>query len=193
MIIGVDLDEVLAEFFPNFLVFFNKKYKKDLLKENFTRWDFPGILGITREEAFTTFDQFGESELTRNLQPMPGSKQAIGKLAEKHTLHVITHRPIEIAQQTEDWIKTHFQGRFSGIHFCSKDGGRTNFRAKSLVCKEIGAELLIDDHPDNARLCSKENIQIYLFDQPWNRKNVEPHAQITRIFSWHDIAIRRLY
>ena len=191
MIIGIDLDEVLGEFFPAYLMFYNKKYAANLCKEDFIRWDFLGICQISKEESIVRLSEFAKSGGLEKILPRPGAQAMVARLEKNHELHVITSRPLDVSCQTIQWVGKHFPWLFRDIHFCSKNGGAIHFRSKSSVCQAIGATLLLDDHPDHADTCVADNIPVYLFDQPWNW-HVKPHDDITRIFSWQDKAIEIL-
>ena len=191
MIIGVDLDEVLADFFPVYLDFHNRKYDTNFCKEDFVRWDFPGIFGVTKEESVKRLIEFDESNCRKDILPLSGAQEMTVRLAKKHVLHIITSRPLEIAEATIQWIEKHFPKVFSKAHFCSMNGGLVHFRSKSSVCQLIGATMLIDDHPNNAISCSEDGIQVCLFDQPWNR-HIESSSNIVRMFSWQDEVIQLL-
>lgn len=191
MIIGVDLDDVLADFFSVYLMFYNEKYETNFRKEDFVRWDFPGICGITFEESIARLSEFVKTGSNKNIIPIPNAQEMIARLAQQHTLHIITSRPLDIVEETAQWVERHFSKLFCDIHFCSMDGGMVHFRSKSSVCQEIGAKLLIDDHPENAQSCAEDGIQVYLFDQPWNQE-VKTSTKVVRMFSWEDKIIEDL-
>ena len=190
-IIGVDIDDVLADFSSAFIAFCGEHYGKCVKKEDFTHVDFWRGWGVSREKLVSWLGAFNESYAEERMLPLPGSQEVICQMAECHELHVITSRPLEIAQGTVRWIERHFGKSFLDVHFCTTKGGLVSTRSKKTVCEMLGAKILLDDHPQNADECSSNGIQVYLFDQPWNR-HIEQGPQIVRVFSWEDEAIQNL-
>ena len=196
MIIGVDLDDVLMDTFPAFLAFCNQRYNEQFRVEQFVSFRYYGVWGLTKEQGRARFIEFDSSESKKSIPPMPGAKEMIARLAQVHELHIITARPQEIAEGTHQWIEQHFPEVFTDVHFCSKNGGADYHRPKPLVCKELGAMLHIEDHPETAEQCAKEGIHVYLFDQPWNRHEFQETpllaGGIFRFKGWKDEILRTL-
>lgn len=194
MIIGIDLDNTLADFAGAFLAFWDKEYSKQFRKEDFVHSNFSAIFGVTDEELIKRLVAFDSSGAQKQMLPMVGSQATVAELARQHELHVITARPEEVAGSTHEWVEQHFLGMFAEVHFCSKDNGATYHRPKHVVCNELGAHLLIDDHPETVRLCVQEGIRAYLFDQPWNQSEILPEDNsMARVRSWEDRLLKMLY
>ena len=107
MIIGIDLDDVLADFFPIFLAFCNEEYNEQFCMEDFVHYQFAEIMGITREESLARLTRFDNSEAKKNILPMLGAQKTITRLLQRHELHIVTARPVEIAVGTREWIEQH--------------------------------------------------------------------------------------
>ena len=194
MIIACDFDDTLVDTFPTMVAFYNQKYGESFSKEDFIRCDFPGIWDITLEEFAIRFDEFDRSDAKQNIAPMAGAQQIVARLVEQHTLHIVTGRPIEVADSTWQLAQRHFPGAFSDIHFCSRNGGRTMIRSKSAVCKQIRASILLEDHPHTAHKCATDGIHVYLFDQPWNQQEFPLLAgTIIKVASWQDKILETLF
>ena len=195
MIIGIDLDDVLKNTFSTWLTFCNQLYGENFHTEQFIHHRYEEIWNISSEEKFLRFNAFIKTGSIVGIPPLVGAQETVTRLAKDHQLHIITARSSGIAKATHEWISRHFPEIFKGIHFCSKDFGTTTVyhRPKHIVCKELGVDLLIDDHPENILLSAQEGIRSYLFDQPWNRtESLSDNPHITRIFSWQDEVIKNL-
>jgi uncharacterized HAD superfamily protein len=58
-------------------------------------------------------------------------------------------------------------------------------RLKSAMCKELGIQVMIDDHMSVAKDCAEAGIRVLLFDQPWNQGELPMGAE--RVHSWDEI------
>lgn len=191
MKIAIDLDDVLANTTASLLNFINSSTNQLPISsaslENAPYWNF---LGQTREEANENFFAFTNTDHFRNIEPFPEAVVAIEKLAKEHTLFIISGRPLFIKQDSEEWIKKYFPGKFSGVYFTNNRLNKEDFsaywgRPKAEICDEIGAEVLIDDLAEYAR--SSEHIKVYLIDKPWNKDAKLDHAK--RVGCWGEILI----
>ena len=58
-------------------------------------------------------------------------------------------------------------------------------RCKSEVCKEIKADLVVEDAPHNAEVISQIGIPVILLTKPWNKNFDESkHPLVTRCEGW---------
>lgn len=186
-IIGIDFDDVLIDTFAEFLAYCNTHYGEQFQLQDFTSFEYDQVWKITKDQRLERFLAFDSSEAKKNIRPMDGSQEAIIALIPMHDLHIITARPVEIAEGTHVMINQHFPERFKGVHFCSTDNGANYLRPKHVVCKEIGATVHIEDHPVTAQKCAEEGIRTLLFDRPWNQD--VSHKLITRVYSWKQIFV----
>jgi len=192
MIIAVDADDTVADSVPAFSDFSNERYGTNLKKTDFTHHDFLKIWGVSREEMTARWAAFDRIHGQGTILPLPGSQITLARLARRHSLHLVTYRHIGMIESTKRWLAMNFEGMFSGVHLCGGEDGHI-VRIKSEVCKEIGAEMIIEDHPLTAEQCAIEGIRVLLFDQPWNRNGFPKHASaITRISDWHDKILETL-
>lgn len=193
MIIGVDFDDVVADSAPIFFGFCNRYYGTDFQKKEFTDPDFYKLWKVSREEMLARWKEFDWAATQEDIPPLPGAQEMVVRLAAKHELHIITNRPADLNQSTIRWIDKHFPEVFAKTHFCTKKGEFKTFRTKSSVCKNIRANIILEDHPHNARICATDGIHVYLFDQPWNRQEMPLLAgAVIRVSSWQDRILETL-
>ena len=62
-------------------------------------------------------------------------------------------------------------------------------QSKADVCREIGAEIMIEDVPDHVVSCANAGIRVLLFDQPWNRGEMACNGRIERVRSWDEALV----
>lgn len=181
--IAVDFDDVLMDFFPSMIDFFNAKENTNHKKEDLKSFYLESIWNCTKEEALDKILHFYELEKDLDLKPIHGSIDAIRKIKEKNNLIVITGRPKHTLKYMQDWLGKHYPGIFDDIFF-------TNFffggkKTKSEICREVGAEIIIDDSLIFIENASEHGVQALLFNAPWNQGELPEN--VTRVHSWGEI------
>ena len=182
MRIGIDIDEIIAEFLDQFLVFYHEKTGKLLSKNDFHSYNFEEILGGTKEEAIEIVREFYASEYFDNIKPVEKARDSIKNLINSHEIFLITSRHGVAKEKTTPWIKEYF-GNIP-IEIIYTDDFSQAKRNKSQICKELGIGIIVEDHKDWALRCAKDEIITILFDKPWN-KGLE-HDNIIRVNNWTD-------
>lgn len=193
MIIGIDADGVLTD-----MSGFNYKYGEIFWKRspvNPAGYTTAEIFRVSRSQEF----MFGLKyfyEYCCKLQPRKQAFEVNHRLnSDGHELYEITARKFAVKKNPlgllsrylfKRWInknKLHFED----IFFCSE----SNTPAEKLdFCKQISAEIMIDDKPDVALFLAENGIAVLLFDAPYN-KDVK-HKNIVRVSDWDEIYCRIL-
>jgi uncharacterized HAD superfamily protein len=184
MIIGVDLDDTLAESLSAFLEFYKEKYGKIMKLEDFTAYTLNEIIGMPRQDEEKLLEEFDNSDYFINLRPLQGAVESINKLKQEHKIIIITSRPGKFREKTEEWIKKNFPG-IDKIIFIREEY-QSVCKEKGQICKEAGVDLFIDDHINNILNCTKFGINTILINYPWNR-SAEINERIKRADSWEEI------
>jgi len=184
MKIAIDLDDVLALSLLDFIDFYNEKFENKITIEDFTGFSLNESIGMPVEEERKLLEEYDASHYYDNIKPMEGAKEAIKELGESHKLAIVTSRPKKREEQTREWLRKYI-GDIKEVFFIrQKYGGES--KTKGEVCKEIGAEILIEDNLDHAKSCVDKGLRVLLFDYPYNRKeNISP--LITRVKSWKEV------
>lgn len=183
-VMAVDLDDVLSGFMPALMRYHNGRYGTNLACENIHEYDFPKILGTTREGAVRELTEFALSGALDTLDVIHGANEAIELLNQYYILHVVTARHRASSDITWHWLEKHFPGMFVEVHFAEHLSEK--HRQKGSICDEIGAVVVIDDSYENAVGCLSPERSVLLFDAPWNvEKETLPGMQ--RVFSWEQI------
>ena len=140
MKIGVDIDDVLAEFVVSYLGFYNQKYKKNLKREDIFSYNLWIPLNISKEEAVNvTYELFNSKEYDK-IGVVEGSREGVKKLSLDNELIAITARPTIAKEKTERFLKDNYPSIFD-IHYTG-DFFNGALR-KSEVCSKLGIDLMI--------------------------------------------------
>ena len=116
--IGLDVDEVLADFSGSFLDFLNNKHGANWKKNNIANYaHFANDLGISLENINQELNDFYVSAYFGKIKPVKGSIEGVKELNKKGLLYVITGRNQKIKKKTEEWIERYFDFSFEKIYF----------------------------------------------------------------------------
>jgi uncharacterized HAD superfamily protein len=187
MRIGIDFDETLVDSMKAIIKLHNEQYGTHYKKDDVTEYHVENIWGGTKEEWTAKLDDFLSAKNTAHFDPIPGAIPAIDALKSAgHELYIITARGDSDVEATELWLTKHFPSTFEGVHYGHvRSDDPAKRRKKADMCKELGIELMIDDHISVAKNCSEEGIRVLLLDEPWNQGELPPG--VARVYSWEEI------
>lgn len=101
-----------------------------------------------------------------------GAFEALCEMQKWCDLHVVTSRQHVIRDITIKWLSEHYPGIFTSVHFGNHFAREGQQKRKSELCKEIEAEVLIDDNPDYALDCASAGMHVLLYNwgksYPWS-------------------------
>lgn len=170
--IAVDIDDVLALSIGDFLNFSNKQWGTELKITDYDE-NLPKMWQISLAETSQRIDELFASGLQVEYKPVPGSGEVLKGLSKKYKLVAATSRPKQIRQDTTDWIDVHFKDVFTEVSFAGmwdEVTSKTATATKQQLCRQIGADYLIDDQPKHCLALVGADIQPILFgDYPWNQ------------------------
>ncbi len=187
MNIGVDVDDVLAEFQPGWIDYHNAIHGSSMTVETMTDYNYSISFKIPGEIIFPRVHDFYKTEGFENLVPVDGSIKFIKKLSKKHNLFAITARPDTTVDLSLIWIKKHYGEVFKEIVFCNHYSQDPNIpkQLKSDICKLHRVDIFIEDALHNAKDVASSGTKVLLLDKPWNRKLIE-HENIIRVANWNE-------
>lgn len=125
---------------------------------------------------------------------IPGAIHGTAKLrALGYDLVVVTSRQLIIEEETRAWLRNHFAlDTFSHIAFGNHWGRQGRKIRKVDLCRELGAELLIDDSTAYVNEVADAGMPALLFDlggqYAWNKGSGEGLKQgVRRVNSWDQV------
>jgi len=186
MKLAVDLDDIVGDFLTNFILFHNKEYGSTLKREDFHNYLYNEILKLSIEETKVRMHKFYDSNLCKEILPMPGSLTALPLLKKKGVkLFLITGRHNSIVDKTKEWVEENFPNIFSDIYHTSAHETNGLKVKKSKVCLDLGAKTIIEDDWMHITDCASKGIKVMVYNHPWNQRVLPFGAK--RFLGWKGI------
>jgi len=185
LIIAIDCDDVLIPTAEAIIAAYNRDYGTNLQLKDF--------YSTARHEAWGTNDEkvaidrvglFLRSEEHARIKPDLEAIAAVGRLALKHELHLVTGRSDYLESITKAMLGRYFPECFTSIEHTNYFEGQRK-RSKGEVCAQLKADVLIDDHIAHGEsvLASGLKEVIVFGDYPWNQAQSLPQG-MTRCADW---------
>lgn len=207
MIIGCDIDGVLADFNTSFIQRVINVTGRDLFPVrpfDIPCWNYPQHYGYSEAEVSSVWESIkADGMFWEQLPAYEGTAAAIQTLEERRRVHgddiyFVTARPgIAAKGQTERWLMSH--GVYHPTVIISNQKGN--------VCEALKIEAYIDDRWENALdvaikpapysppclqqpVWASSSTKSYLMVRPWNKGNDSGRYGITEIVSVADAFTR---
>ncbi len=184
-IIAIDIDDVIADSTETLRVRVNKRTGAQLGPEHYKvpnqgYWGYYERIWKSHGIDINYSDLEKEMEEDQSHVPLlAGAAFALGELSKKYQWIIITSRPHTWEPKTKEWLKTQLGDIFVSIHFTEKDDEK---KSKGQLCKELGAEWLIDDNIEHCQSAKNEGIKAVLFgDYGWHH---EAPADLVKCKDW---------
>ena len=184
MKIGIDIDEIVVEFFRKYLEFFNRQFQKNLMFEDLVSYNIWDVSNISKEDVLSSVREFYDSIHFDEVALVEGVREALIEISKENDIFFITSRPKIIEDKTHFFLNNLLGEINFKLHFSG--GTWEGSKAKGDLCKEIGIDFFIEDNSNYALGCAENGIQTFLFDKPWNKDCVE-HENIVRVKNWKAI------
>ena len=176
-ILGVDIDNVLAQSDACLRAMFQELYGITLEEQQMTRYDYM-TYGVTEEQLVQVFRVFNVRKC-RTLKVVPGAKAALVRLARRYEICLVTSRNPESKAGTEYWLRA--KGLpYDQLHF--------NDDKHALG---IPYHAFIEDRHEHAHRLAETGTTVYLLTRPWNASPLA-HPHVRRVHSWGEILNRLL-
>ena len=179
MKIGIDIDEVLADFVNPLVEFHNGEYGTNLKRNDFKSFNLRETWGGTYEDDLRKVYEFFNSNFCGKIVPLKGSQEAINFLSKSNEMITISSRPNYIVDETKKWINNYYLRCFRDTRFTYQVKSNVGVK-KRAICLEEDIGVLIEDVLNNVISCSEVVDKVILFDAPWNQSNGLP-KNVTRI------------
>ena len=187
MKLGLDCDDVLADFVEGLPAVYNQRYGTSYSVRDFSP-DFVHLQQVLGEQGYKNLEEMFLDELyVLEISPVPGAVEGVAALQNSGVeLYVITNRVVaknmDVNRKlTEKWLGKHFAGAFMEVIYAKATG-----RKKGEICRERDITLLVDDSFPNVLSVNEVGIPALLYDRHWN-KEVPEGALVKRVKDWGEV------
>lgn len=181
-IIAVDFDDVVADFNRPFATFHNQHFNTAITYEDITQFNLCAVYQIDHDTFVERAMRFCH-EHHDTIPVIGGTAETLRQLQDHFELHIVTSRSRSLKAITEQWLERHLPGLFSDAHFVNQHSHQNE--PKSIRCREIDAQLLIDDAWHHVADAAAADLPAILFDRPWNQTPVP--AGVVRTHDWEAV------
>lgn len=188
MNIGIDLDDVLADFRKGWLKYYNNRFNTNYKPSEVHSFDLTKVFNVSKDIIEKRIKDFYRTKIFEQLEPIRDSKTSIRKITKHHNLFVITSRPTWLEQKTTLWLESHFEDSFDKIILSNQFGNKNinTITTKGSICKINNITLIIEDSPGYSHEAALQGIDVLLFDKSWNRVG-DFNRRVKRVKSWEEI------
>ncbi len=164
--IALDIDDVTADSTESLRLLVNQRLGVNLTRDDYLVssghadyyeyvWEKNGLKDVN----YAAFE--AEMEIDQSHVPlMRGVKEAIVELSELYDVVFITARDVAWEKATREWFNRHFE---KDVELYFSEGYQNKGMTKGQICKQVGAQWLIDDVPNHCRGALREGIGAILF------------------------------
>lgn len=181
LIIAVDCDDVLIETTEYIVEVYNRLHNTNVSLDKSHDPDIEQWGVSDGELLLKRFSEIQSTEEYGRLLPMPEALRVIRKFAQDHELHLVTARDGSIEAITEAMLNKHLPGCFTSMEHVGKE------RSKGEVCKQLRADILIDDSIRNLLSALESGLPeggaLHFGDYAWNKIDPLPKG-VKTCFDW---------
>ena len=177
MRIGVDIDGVVSDSYPFWLMELNLHFGKNITVID--DYEMHLVFDVSRD-AMNDYFVCNAERLLMSPQPISGAKEGIETLLrEGHEVIYITARTPEERDVTVRWL-TMCEIPHEDDHVLF-----AGFSSKLDLVKQWGIEAFIEDYQVNAKLIAQGGVPVFLLNASYNQEELA--TGITRCHSWDEI------
>src|SRR5512135_2685669 len=104
MIIGVDIDNVIADTEKELRRLIREKKGLSLSREDITSYNLDGVRGLSQEDLAGIYDEFKDGGIFLGLEVIEGARETLERLAVRHRVVLVTSRPRTVEDKTRSWL-----------------------------------------------------------------------------------------
>ena len=185
--IAVDIDEVLAVHNKALVEFHNSHYGSTHTLDDYVSDRWSEVWGTEHEETARRAIEFHETGVHGKLELVPGAQSALKLLSKDFRFVGVTLRRKMTIDSTRLWVQKHFPDIIAEVRFVHA-WEDPDASSKAEVCREIGADWLIDDTLKHCLIAADAGINAILFgDYPWNQTTEVLPSGVTRVNDWKGV------
>jgi hypothetical protein len=187
-----DIDDTLGDCALAWITWLRNHGYGEFTHEHFQSYRLSETFKCSDTEAMERLSRFLDSDELYAMPAYPKALQIMQSLPHiQH--HAVTGRPVSVQKKTRAWLDKHFPGQLKHLHTVGTDplkGATPHGTAgKASACKEIGANVLIEDAPMFVDACLHEGLTVILIEKPWNRKYSNTHRLLHRAKNLDEVEI----
>jgi uncharacterized HAD superfamily protein len=189
--IAVDIDDVLAIENEAVRKFANERYGHQHSIDDYlvsgAYWGYwESVQGVDEAEGAKRYKEYLASGVKASLEAMPGALVVLAHLKQRYKLIIVTSREAHLEEITRQWLNQRFPEIFHDVAFVAIWTGTVK-GSKADICRELGADYLIDDNPGHLALAAEAGITGLLFGlYGWSR-DVAADAPYVRVPDWNAV------
>lgn len=189
--IAIDIDDVLADSTESLRIKVNQRLGTTLDKKQYSvpgqYWGY--YERVWREHGIA--DRLDFKELNKEMEVdqshvsvMANAQVAVSELSKRFHIVFVTSRDISWEKATRTWLHNHFGDDDIQVYFCESHKNESA-KSKGQICKDLGADLLIDDNVSHCHSAVREGIDTVLFGEyGWHH---DADEGITRCKDWPSV------
>lgn len=193
MNIYVDYDDCLSETGRTCARLAAELFQSRVPYEEMKHFELEKSFGLDEEQLRLLLDRVHAPEELLAYEETPGASSVLREwVAAGHQVSVITGRPADAYEASRGWLDRH--GLEQVPLYCLNKYGRDSFyeNAEYNLSLEdfyrMKFDIAVEDSPKAFRFFDAfPDLQVLVFDRPWNRDCSFPNEKYTRCFSWEDI------
>jgi len=171
MKIGIDIDNVIANTFADLIPHYER-----FMKQRSTPQQVIETMRRRKLKMLHYYFMSWQKRVMTTVGLIEGSAETIRQWHPDHQISLVTSRLRWFNRQTQEWLKKH-NIPFDELHHAKE---------KSKHTKAKGCDLFIEDNVEECKILADYCERIFLFDHPWNRKELHK-KNIIRVKDWQDI------
>ena len=192
----VDLDDVVAQTICAFIELLETQFHRRVLFENVHSFHLGKSFNLSDAELKTFLIAAHESSVLHSIEPMPGARDALQRLATQACIIIVTGRPVFTYDATLRWLYDnkipHHAVRFLKKYVENETGTQHKREPLSLRSLRKGDfTLAIEDSAKMAKhFATRLELPVALLDKPWNQDLVigtRHRTLCTRCDGWSDV------
>ena len=197
MNIYIDFDDCLCETARHFSGFVKNLYGIDVPYEDIKYFNLQKSFSLTDEQYDEMMIKAHEPEVLLSYEETPGAAAIVNEwIDEGNDVSIITGRPFSAYEPSREWLDRHGLERVR--MYCLDKYGRDTYIKNSRFSLELADyyrmhfDIAIEDSPSAFRFFEHlPELQVMVYDRPWNRECEFPGDNYHRCTDWN--TIRRLY
>ncbi len=193
MKIYIDFDDCLCETGRYFAGLAADLFGKDVPYEEMRHFNLRKAFDLTDEQYERLLIRGHEPETLLSFEETPGASVTVRDwVSSGHQVSVITGRPVIAYEASRTWLDRH--GLQDVSLYCLDKYGRENFIGNSgfsLTLEDyfrMQFDYAVEDSPFAFRFFDHlPELQVMVFDRPWNREAELPGSNYHRCYDWESI------